>query len=94
MQIPDEIEVEEVTLEDKEVEVDQELWYDAAQDAEGILPGWRMLPVQATITRGWVLRLADNVPSVLYWAIIAGGRREGLFLEVDANAEPVPPLKE
>ena len=93
MQIPDEIEVEEVTLEDKEVEVDQELWYDAAQDAGEILPSRRMLPVWATITRGRVLGLADNVPSVLYRAVIAGGRREGLFLEVDAIAALEPPIQ-
>ena len=76
------------------MEVDQELWYDAAQDAKGILPGRRMLPVQAPITMGRVLGLADNIPSVLYRAIIGGGRREGLFLGVDAITESVPQLWE
>ena len=41
-----------------------------------------------------VLGLAGNVPRFLYLAIIAGGRREGLFLEVDAIVESVPPLQE
>ena len=92
LQTPDEIEVGEVTLKDEEAEIDQELQYSTAK--ERILPGWRMLPVWATITRGWVLGLADNIPSVLHWAIIAGGRREGLFLEVDAIVESMPPLQE
>ena len=93
MQTPGEIEVGEVTIGDEEAEVDQELQYDAARGDGGILPGQRMLPVRATIPRGPVLGLADNVHSVLYRAIIAGGRREGLFLEVDAIAAPEPPLQ-
>ena len=52
-----------------------------------------MLPVQATIMSGLVLGLADNVPSVLYRAIIAGGQKEGLFLHIDAIATPEPPLQ-
>ena len=46
------IKVGEVTLGDEEADIDQELQYDTAQGDGGILPGRRMLPVQATIMRG------------------------------------------
>ena len=88
------IEIGEITLSDEEVEVDQELQYEASQGDGGLRPSRRMLPIQATIMRGRVLGLTDNIASVLYRAVIAGGRREGLFLEVDAIAAPVPPLQE
>ena len=93
LQTPDEIEVGEVTLGDEEAEVDQELQYDAAQGDGGILPGQRMLPIWATITRGRVPGLANNILSVLYRAVIAGGRKEGLFLDVNAIVTPKPPLQ-
>ena len=43
------------------------------------------------MTRGRALGLADNMPCVLYRAVLAGGRKEGLFLYVDPLAWlPVP----
>ena len=88
------IEVGKTALEDEEPEAKQELRCGTAHNAEGVPQGRRLLPVRATIMRGRVLGLDDNEPSVLYQAIIGGGRKEGLFLEVNSNADSIPPLQE
>ena len=93
LQTFDEIKIGEVTHSDEEEEVDQQLRYEASQGDGGLRPGRRMLPIQAIIMRIHILVLADNILSVLYRAVIAGGWKEGLFLDIDAITRPEPPLQ-
>ena len=74
IQTPEGVEVGEIALEDEDPEAEQELWYGAAHNAEGVPPGQRQLPIQATVTKGRVLGLYDTEQSILYQAIVFGGK--------------------